>query len=58
MTLTPHVPEPYTPRQAAQRLYAVCGELEPIYQALRDPVWFQDHQQRQLDRLRQELEAL
>ena len=28
MTPTPQVPEPYTPKQAAHRLYAVCDELE------------------------------
>jgi D-serine deaminase-like pyridoxal phosphate-dependent protein len=28
MTPTPFVPEPYTPREAANRLYLLCDELE------------------------------
>ena len=33
-------------------------EIERIYQALRDQVWFLGEQKRQLDALRQELQAL
>jgi hypothetical protein len=48
-------------------LRGVCGrpemadlvpELERIFQSLRDHVFFLDDQKRQLDELRQELEAL
>lgn len=36
----------------------LAPELERVYQVLRDQVWFLGEQKRQLDLLRQELEAL